>query len=139
MGAEGDIQVPVVPGRKFGGALCGEPKTPRVPPVKAGPALLRSIVPLPAHPESVVAAAQVVLSEFTWMLLEGPPTTVTVEAPLTWNGCGHVGSSTMMGTGCEATIIPQRERASTSWVPLRVISCEKYIFTRSVMSTCMNA
>src|SRR5579863_10245355 len=73
------------------------------------------------------------------MLLEGPPTTVTVEAPATWKGCVHVGSSTMMGTGCEATIIPQRERASTSWVPLRVISCEKYIFTRSVMSTCMKA
>jgi hypothetical protein len=64
----------------------------------------------------VVAAAQLVLLEFTSMLLVGPPMIWTVLLPLSWNACGHEGLRTMIGTGAVACRTPQTAPAFTSTV-----------------------
>ncbi len=135
MGEAAGCQLPVVPGIKLVGGVAGAPKTPKVLPVKLGPPWLKSMVPLPEHPVSFVAAAQVWLFELTSMLLLGPPTICTVALPLTWKGWGQVGLRTMMGMGAVACTKPQTAEACTSEVGRLLIREAKLSLTRSVIST----
>ena len=68
-----------------GGGAVGCPAKPKALPLKPGPPLLRSMVgPLELHRPAalVVAAAQLLLLEFTCTLLVGPPTILTTVLPL---------------------------------------------------------
>src|SRR5437879_3663457 len=134
MGEAGETQLPVVPGLNtlgLGGAAepAGAPKTPKSDPVKLGPPWLKSIArfevlvhPLPVL---VVAAAQVWLLEFTWMLLGGPPKIDTLALPPISNACWHVGFSTTIGTEVWLDNKPHLALARTSWVGDPLNTAEK--------------
>src|SRR5215471_10168196 len=117
------------------GAMDGPPNTPRSPPLKFGPALVRSIVELPPR----LTAAE--LLEFTWMLLGGPPTMLTLP-PLPCNRTafvplGFCGSSTTRGMGDPTELTPHTAKARTSDVVEPIIRPVSSTRTRSTTSTRM--
>jgi hypothetical protein len=121
MTLEGELQLPVAPGMNPGGAGLWPPKLPKLLPLNAGPAWLRSITALPTHwlPEGDVAAAQLggpggrVELEFTCTLLVGPPTILSEALLLTSKECEQTGFKTMMGMGTFASTRPHSAEART--------------------------
>ena len=72
--------------------------------------------------------------EFTWTLLVGPPTILTVALPLTSKECAQTGFNTIMGMGTLASTRPHSAKARTSEVRCPITSVAKVSPTRSTTS-----